>query len=99
MSARIPLTFRMFRGDQLLREETLTQPVIKIGKVPSAHLRVDDESVSRMHAILEVDRDNRVHVIDLGSTRGTFINGQKINKARIEDGDVMQLGDVRIEIA
>ena len=78
MSARVPLTFRVFRGDQLVRVDTLTQGVIKIGKVPSAHLQIDDESVSRMHAILEVDQAGAVHVIDLGSTRGTFVNGHRI---------------------
>ena len=98
MSA-LALTFKLFRGDQLLREETLRQGVIKIGKVASAHLRVDDDSVSRMHAILEVGSDGSVQVIDLGSTRGTFINGHKINKAKLESGDAIQVGDIRIEVA
>ena len=99
MSARMPLTFRIYRGDQLVREETLTQGVIKIGKVGSAHLRIDDESVSRMHAIIEVDHAGSVHVIDLGSTRGTFVNGQKVNKAKLESGDAMQIGALRVELA
>nr|HEX4315151.1 AgmX/PglI C-terminal domain-containing protein [Kofleriaceae bacterium] len=72
--------------------------MIKIGKVPSAHLRIDDESVSRMHAILEVDPKGTVHVIDLGSTRGTYVNGQKINKAEVQSGDVIKVGDISIEM-
>lgn len=98
MSA-LALTFRIYRKDQLLREETLRQGVIKLGKVPSAHLRLDDDSVSRMHAIIEVDTAGRVHLIDLGSTRGTFVNGQKIDKARLETGDELTIGDLRIEVA
>jgi hypothetical protein len=98
MSA-LALTFKIFRGDQLVREETLRQSVIKIGKVASAHLRIDDDSVSRMHAILEVDTAGNVHVIDLGSTRGTFINGHKVNKAKLESGDAIQVGDMRLEVA
>ncbi|HET9990568.1 MAG TPA: FHA domain-containing protein, partial [Kofleriaceae bacterium] len=98
MSA-LALHFKIFRGDRLVREETLRQSVIKIGKVSSAHLRVDDESVSRMHAILEVDTRGDVHIIDLGSTRGTFINGHKVNKAKLESGDAIQVGDLRIEVA
>ncbi len=98
MSA-LALTFRIFRRDTLVREETLRQGVIKIGKVASAHLRLDDDSVSRMHAILEVDTAGHVDVIDLGSTRGTFINGHKINKARLESGDAIGIGDLRVEVA
>jgi hypothetical protein len=91
------LTFRIYRGEQLLREETLAQPVIKIGKVVSAHLRLEDESISRMHAIIEVARDS-ISVIDLGSTRGTFVNGQRINKATIIPGDSITVGDMRVEL-
>jgi len=98
MSA-LALHFKIFRGDRLVREETLRQTVIKIGKVSSAHLRVDDDSVSRMHAILEVDTRGDVHVIDLGSTRGTFINGHKVHKAKLESGDAIQVGELRIEVA
>jgi hypothetical protein len=98
MSA-LALHFKIFRGDRLVREETLRQSVIKIGKVSSAHLRIDDDSVSRMHAILEVDTRGDVHVIDLGSTRGTFINGHKVNKAKLESGDAIQVGDLRVEVA
>ncbi len=97
-SSKLSLTFRIFKGDQLIREERLAQGVIKVGKVPSAHLRIDDESVSRMHAIVEVTGAD-VHIIDLGSTRGTFVNGQKINKAKLSSGDSIQLGDSRVELA
>jgi hypothetical protein len=97
-TSTLALTFRIFKGDHLIREERLAQGVIKVGKVPSAHLRIDDETVSRMHAIVEVTgRD--VNIIDLGSTRGTFVNGQKINKAKLHTGDSILLGDSRVEVA
>ena len=98
-SSKYSITFRIFQGDRLVREEHLTQSVIKVGKVPSAHLRIDDESVSRMHAIIEVTGSGDVSIIDLGSTRGTFVNGQKINKAKLRTGDAIGLGDSRVEIA
>jgi FHA domain len=97
-SSKLALSFRLFQNGQLIREETLTQSVIKVGKVPSAHLQIADDAVSRMHAIIEVTgRD--VSLIDLGSTRGSFVNGKKVNKARLESGDVITLGDTRIELA
>ncbi len=93
---KIPLTFRIYKGDQLLRTETLTQPVIKVGKLSSSHLRIDDELVSRMHAVIEVTGPGEISIIDLGSTKGTIVNGQKVNKAKLQDGDVIVLGDTRI---
>lgn len=97
--AKSPLTFRIFQGGKLVREETLAQGVIKLGKVPSAHLRLDDESVSRMHAIIEVDAAGGIQLIDLGSTRGTFVNGTKINKAKLVSGDTIVVGDTTIEMS
>jgi hypothetical protein len=51
-----------------------------------------------MHAVIEA-RSLEISLIDLGSTRGTFVNGTKINKARLVSGDVISIGDVRIEFA
>ncbi len=97
--AKIPLTFRIFKDDQLVREETLTQPVIKVGKLSSSHLRLDDDSVSRMHAVIEVSGPGDVSIIDLGSTKGTYVNGQKVNKAKLQTGDAIVVGDTRIELS
>src|SRR5215204_4066115 len=97
--AKAPLTFRIFKGDQLIREERLSLSVIKLGKVPSAHLKLDDETVSRMHAIIEVNGPGDVSIIDLGSTKGTFVNGQKVNKAKLQSGDTIVVGETRIELS
>lgn len=97
--AKIPLTFRIYKGDTFLREETLSQPVIKVGKLSSSHLRLDDESVSRMHAVIEVSGSDDISIIDLGSTKGTVVNGQKVNKAKLQAGDHIALGDIRIEFS
>src|SRR6266545_4554374 len=96
--AKVPLTFRIFKGDQLIREEKLSLSVIKLGKVPSAHLKLDDETVSRMHAIIEVNGPDDVSIIDLSSTTGTFVNGQKVNKAKLQSGDSIVIGETRIEV-
>src|SRR5689334_15319398 len=96
---KVPLTFRIFKGDQLVRTENLTQDIVKIGKLSSSHLRIDDEQVSRMHAVIEVTGPDEVNIIDLGSTRGTIVNGQRVNKAKLQDGDAIMLGDTKIEIA
>ena len=99
----VPLTFEIYKvdpvkGDTLVRTETLTQDIIKIGKLSSSHLRVDDESVSRMHAVIEITQPNEICIIDLGSTKGTLVNGQKVNKAKLQSGDTIVLGTTKIVV-
>jgi TonB family protein len=99
----VPLTFEIFKvdpakGDTLVRTETLTQDIIKIGKLSSSHLRVDDESVSRMHAVIEITGPGEIFIIDLGSTKGTLVNGQKVNKAKLQSGDTIVLGSTKLVV-
>ena len=67
------LAIKVFYGDQLVDTQTLSQDVIKIGKLKSSHVCLDDEAVARMHAVIEVSGDE-VRVIDLGSATGTMLN-------------------------
>jgi TonB family protein len=95
---KVPLKFQIFRGDELLREEVLNQEVIKVGKLASSHLRIDDETVSRMHAVIEIAGPNEISLIDLGSTRGTTVNGERVTKARLQTGDEIMFGDARVVV-
>ncbi|MDD9946993.1 MAG: TonB family protein [Myxococcales bacterium] len=94
----VPITFHIFHGDQVVRSETLEQDVIKIGKLESSHLRIDDEGVSRMHSVVEVSGPGEVYIIDLGSASGTIVNGQKVNKTKLESGDQLQFGGTRVAV-
>src|SRR5262245_43570436 len=94
--ANAPIKFEIYKGDQLLREEVLSQSPIKVGKLASSDLRLDDETVSRMHGVIEATGPNDVHVVDLGSTRGTTVNGERVTKARLQSGDEVMFGDCRV---
>jgi len=96
--AKVPLRFQIFKGDELVREEVLNQDVIKVGKLASSHLRIDDETVSRMHAVIEIAGPDEVSLIDLGSTRGTTVNGERITKTRLQSGDEITFGDARVVV-
>ena len=93
---RVPIKFDIYRGEEFQRSESFSEPIIKIGKVASSHLRLEDEVASRMHAMIEVTGPNEVYIIDLGSAAGTFVNGQKTNKARLQSGDEIVIGETRL---
>src|SRR3954471_183399 len=95
----VPLKFQILKGDELIREQVVTEAVIKVGKLASSHLRIDDESVSRMHAVIEINGADDVQLIDLGSTRGTLLNGEKVTKTRLNSGDEITFGDVRVIVS
>src|SRR5262245_4419298 len=94
----VPLTFEIYKGDQLVRTETLTQDIIKIGKLSSSHLRIDDDDISRMHAVIEITSPTEIHIIDLGSSKGTVVNGQKGTKTKIAACDTVLLGAVKLVV-
>ena|GEM_PF-4137272 len=80
------------------RELTFRQDIIKIGTLPSSHLHIDDPAASRMHAVMECENDGTLTIIDLGSSRGTFVNGRKVDKIRIKEGDELTIGDVKLRL-
>jgi hypothetical protein len=90
------LTFAIYQGDALLRRETVTQDIVKVGKDPRSHLRVDDEAASRMHAVVEVAGPEDVTLIDLGNEPGTLVNGARVNKCKLHVGDQVQIGETRL---
>lgn len=94
--AKAVLTFALYQADQLTRRETVTQDIVKVGKDPKSHLRVDDDLASRMHAVIEVAGPEDITLIDLGNEPGTMVNGARVNKCKLHVGDQIQVGDTKI---
>lgn len=64
-----------------------------LGRAKDAELRLRGEGISRQHARLVTTADGSVQLEDLGSTNGTFVNGQRVDRAVLKDGDKIQVGD------
>lgn len=65
------------------------------GRDPLSDLPILDPAVSRRHAELRLDdRAPRIHVTDLGSRNGTWINGTRITRASAKAGDTVAFGTV-----
>jgi pSer/pThr/pTyr-binding forkhead associated (FHA) protein len=66
-----------------------------IGRSPECAIFLDDVTVSRRHAELVRDGDTFT-ITDLGSLNGTFVNRKRIETARLEDDDEVQIGKYRL---
>ena len=69
----------------------LQTPVTLLGRGTDCDLRLVDPGVSRHHAELRVEND-QVVLVDLGSTNGTFVNGQPVRRVVLSDGTQISLG-------
>jgi len=68
-----------------------------IGRSRECDVRIDDGNVSRRHAELSRDHDERWTVVDLGSTNGTEVNGRRITRRTpLADGDRIAIGGTEL---
>lgn len=72
--------------------------IVKIGRLASAHVRLEDPKVSRIHAVFERAPDGTVSVIDMGSAQGTLVNGKRVSKQAVREGDRIVVGDTILEL-
>jgi adenylate cyclase len=68
-----------------------------VGRALNSDIPVFDPTISRKHAEVGLD-ENGVHVTDLGSSNGTFLNGARIDAARLSPGDVITFGKVAFRL-
>ena len=81
------LTFRLLPGS-----------LKTVGRAPGVDFVVDAALVSRVHCRLTLSDANQLELEDLGSTNGTFLNGKKVAKALLSDGDKLTVGRVEFVV-
>jgi len=78
--------------DAKTREFVLLKPEASIGSDEASDFVIRDETVSRRHAVIAFKR-GRLEITDLGSTNGTFVNGQRIQAGTtLDKGDKVRFG-------
>jgi hypothetical protein len=73
------------------RTYEISTPLVILGRGTDCDLRLVDPGVSRHHAEIRVE-DGEVVLVDLGSTNGTFVNGQPVRRVPLADGTRVTLG-------
>lgn len=88
--------WRKISDDMELTDEKLVYSLecdeILIGRHASADIRLQDMSVSRYHAMLNVT-DGKWMITDIGSKSGVYVNGEPVRHIRLYEGDVITLGN------
>ena len=82
-------------GDEDLYDRVfyIKESMTNIGSAATNHIVVPHATVSKRHAGIRV-QDKRFELADYGSTNYTWINGSKINKQFLKDGDIIGFGKI-----
>lgn len=83
----------MFRGESGRRSFSIARDVSVVGRREDCDFRIPLGEISRKHCRLIRDGEN-LRVEDLGSSNGTFVNGERVQEAVLQPGDTLQMGSV-----
>lgn len=84
-----------FEADDRVRVVPLQDGWTRVGRSLAAHIRFDDPTVSRRHALIHRDASG-VRVLDDRSLNGVFLNGNRVDWRELEDGDEITIGAFRL---
>jgi DNA-binding response OmpR family regulator len=83
-----------YLSDPSGQEHPLGNPVTRMGRAVENEIVILDKRLSREHAVIRRE-GRRVFVEDLGSTNGTYLNGERLqHSVQLRDGDQIRVGDV-----
>ena len=80
----------------VIKEVQLTKDRTTLGRRPYNDIVIDNLAVSGEHAVLQM-AGNVVHLEDLNSTNGTYVNGKAAKKQLLQNGDVVEVGKYKIK--
>lgn len=96
-SRQTRFVLRIESGERQGEQVPLGEGVLQVGRRPECGLVLKDGSVSGKHAELRVTGE-RVELVDLGSTNGTRVGGEKIEQKVLSHGDVLLFGNIRVTL-
>ena len=77
---------------QSVRQINIKGSTTTIGRQEGNSLVLNSERVSRLHAMIDWDGDH-YSVADNGSLNGTFVNGKRVQRQTLRNGDMLSIGD------
>jgi pSer/pThr/pTyr-binding forkhead associated (FHA) protein len=80
----------------VIKEVQLTKDRTSLGRRPYNDIVIDNLAVSGEHAVLQMT-GNEVHLEDLNSTNGTYVNGKAVKKQLMQNNDTIEIGKYKIK--
>ena len=80
----------------VIKEVQLTKDRTSLGRRPYNDIVIDNLAVSGEHAVLQMS-GNEVHLEDLNSTNGTYVNGKAVKKQLLLNNDTVEIGKYKIK--
>jgi pSer/pThr/pTyr-binding forkhead associated (FHA) protein len=96
---KLVLTFEVYEGDEFLLREETSDESITIGQGAAAMLRVENDALAELHAVINIGEDGTVQLLDLGGEGGTKVNGESVNNTALRTGDTIEIGAIRIIVS
>src|SRR3954469_712535 len=91
------MRFKLTSADNLQNFELKSGAPMVVGRAPTSDIPVFDPTISRRHAEVTTNEQG-VHVRDLGSSNGTFHNGQRVETCTVGVGDTITFGKVAFKL-
>ena len=70
---------------------------ITIGRTDEADFVLEDDKISRKHAVIEAFGRDLIFIADLASTNGTFVNDMQVRTVKLKDGDLIKVGKTSLK--
>jgi pSer/pThr/pTyr-binding forkhead associated (FHA) protein len=80
-----------YEDDDRIRVVALQDGWTRVGRSLNAHIRFDDPTVSRRHALVHCD-DDVARILDDRSLNGVFVDGSRVDMRELADGDEIAIG-------
>ena len=92
----MPFVIQRVAGRGLALTQVM-RSTLRVGRGTNADVRSENPAVALEHATIE-GLDDTYTVVDKGSITGTYVNGKPVESQQLKKGDVVEIGDIRIEV-
>jgi len=86
------------RGHNAGSRYALSGAVTTIGRHPDSDVLLDDVTVSRRHAEVRRTAGGGLELVDVGSLNGSYVNGERVERAELAEADLLQVGKFRLVV-